>query len=175
MSGAIIAETVIMATVEAPIASFIIIAMRNGTMTPRPEASRPVVASAIGSRLSIAPKEPPAPVMAIIAAESLTPCVTHLSVFSFSLFGMSVIARNTPSMSATTGFPMKLRNLKAKPSPSGRLGNETTEAIPMRIIGRNIGEKLWSTPGSFPYFSTSSSIVYCELAGISTLLEILLA
>ena len=65
--GAIIADVVIIATVEAPMAVFSSAAIINGRNTPTPRPKREVLsASAIGSFCRIAPKEPPAPVIARI-------------------------------------------------------------------------------------------------------------
>ena len=148
---------VIMATVEAPIASFRIMAMINGIRIPIPVFTSPPTESAIGSSFKMAPKEPPAPVIARIAAESVTPWVTHFSVFSFSLDGIRLVARNTPKIRATSGLPIKVIRVKKKPVPKGLPGKLATEARAMRIIGSKIGEKLWSAPGSLPYLACSSS------------------
>ena len=175
MRGAIMLAVVIMATVDAPMASFRIMAMMKGMSTPRPEETRPPTESAIGRSLRMAPKEPPAPVMARMAAESVTPWVTHLRVFFFSCWGISVMARNTPSSKATTGLPMKLMRVAKKPSPKGLVGKDATEDRAISTMGSRMGEKLWNEPGSLPYFSLSSSRVYSELAGMLILEDTFLA
>ena len=113
--------------------------------------------------------------MARIPAELVTPSVIHFSAFSFSLFGISVMERNTPMISAITGLPMKEKKDFTAPEPNGALGKSLTDFSAIRMIGRRIGEKLCSAPGSWPYFSISSSTVYSGFAGMSILLETLLA
>ena len=101
--------------------------------------------------------------IARIAALSVIPEETHERVLAFSCFGIMPIARNTPIRRATTGFPRKVKMFATTPV-APRM--ETTEAIPIRMIGRRIGAKLWSVPGSFPYFFCSYSRVYSLLASI---------
>ena len=140
---------VIIATVLAPILSLKIHAMMNGTKIPKPVVERPWIEAWIGRALRICPKAPPAPVMARIAALSVIPADTQERVFFFSCFGIIPIARNTPIRRATTGLP---RNVKIFATAPVAPRIETTEAIPMRMIGRRIGAKLWRVPGSLPYF-----------------------
>lgn len=71
--GAIIPAVVIIATVEAPMASFRMEAMMKGIRMPMPVLTRPPTESAMGRSFRMAPKEPPAPVMARMAALSVTP------------------------------------------------------------------------------------------------------
>ena len=123
----------------------------------------------------MAPKEPPAPVIARIPAELVTPSVIHFREFCFSSCGIRVMARNTPRIRAITGLPMKEKNIFTAPSPKGALGKSLTDFNAIRMIGSRIGEKLCNAPGSLPYFSTSSSTVYSGFAGISILLDTLFA
>ena len=114
--------------------------MINGTKIPKPVVERPWIDAWIGRALRIWPKAPPAPVMARIAALSVIPADTQERVFFFSDTGIIPIARNTPMRRATTGLPRKVKILAMAPvAPT----IETTEAIPMRMIGSRIGAKLW--------------------------------
>ena len=148
---------VIIATVDAPMAIFRMAAMMKGMSTPMPVLVRLPTESAMGRHFRIAPKEPPAQVMARMPAESVTPWVTHFRVFSFSDSGIRLMDRNTPSSNATSGLPMKAMNLKKTPVPKGLPGKEATEARAMRMMGRMMGAKLCTAPGSLPYLLCSSS------------------
>ena len=96
----------------------------------------------MGSFWIIAPKEPPAPVIARIPAELVTPSVIHLSVFLDSDLGISVMAMKTPRIRATTGLPMKEKKFLTAPDPKGALGKSLIDFKAMRTIGRRIGAKL---------------------------------
>ncbi len=169
--GATIAEVTIIATVDAPMAVFKRAEMMKGRNTPIDrESSVEERASASGRLLRIAPKEPPAPVMTRIEAEFKTPSHIQAKEFSFSETGMRVMATKIPIISAVTGSPIKDIKERKAPAPKGWDGKSATDFRAMRMIGRTIGAKLWTTPGSLPYFSISSSTVNSGLAGMSNLL-----
>ena len=100
----------------------------------------------------MAPNAPPAPVMARMPAELVTPSVIQDKVFFFSAAGTRVMARNTPKIRAITGLPIKENNIFTTPSPKGALGKSPTDLSAISTMGSRMGEKLWSAPGSLPYF-----------------------
>ncbi|MPM24186.1 hypothetical protein SDC9_70667 [bioreactor metagenome] len=129
--------------------------------------------SARGRVLSTAPNAPPAPVMARMLAELVIPSLIQLKeVPFFSDLGIRVTARPTPRIRAVTGLPMKSKKAFAAPSPNGVDGKSATDFRAINTIGSKMGANERSAPGSFPYFSTSSSRETSGLAGISNLLEI---
>ena len=90
----------------------------------------------------MAPNAPPAPVMARMPAELVTPSVIQDKVFFFSAAGTRVMARNTPKIRAITGLPMKEKNIFTTPSPKGALGKSPTDLSAISTMGSRIGEKL---------------------------------
>lgn len=106
--GAIMAEAVMMATVEEPCAVFSTAAITKAiNKPPTPILDSKLMMEAMSTVRSMAPKAPPAPVINTIAPAYLKASATHSS-FSFDgVFLPNEKAKNTPMSKAITGLPKK--------------------------------------------------------------------
>ena len=122
-SGAMMADVVIIATVDDPWAVLSTVEIAKAIKRPpTPVLDSKLMIDAISIVLRIAPNAPPAPVISTIAPACLNASGTHSFFSSEGTFLPNAKAKKTPINNAITGLPKKPKTEKAQPSPNGWVG-----------------------------------------------------